>query len=168
MRANVIKAVTYGLGLFLLVVLVTVFREDYLKGGWLGVCYDVAFMFAAWVWLRYLRRNFETLSLAGHILKLRAIFGRLYTVTATLPEGKFPIHFVDMSILELLKYAHRILDNEVFWEEVPEKISFIEKDYVATPYAVAEHEQFEPRDCVRETMRSLVLLIEQMLVTSVR
>lgn len=162
MRTGIIKVLYAALCIFTVFCIISMLRADYLAAGWIRVVYDIVFAVAIYFLLRWILPSPIIFQLESCKVSLISFIGRLYTATARLPEGKFPNTISAMKNYEIVAYARRLLNDLDYWNEVPEMVPNISKDYVSVPYVAGKHEFVETKDAVREKLENIVSLLEQM------
>jgi len=131
---------------------------DYKTLGWFGLLVDIIFC-GIGVLAYFAARQFagrQSLTAASSALK--DLLARVYTMVAYLPEGKYPITLIEMSDEDVVLYAHRVIINEEFWADVPEKITIFAKSYVTGRYIMARHEPFQKKEWFMESITNAIVL----------
>lgn len=162
MRKIITKVLSVGLCACLVYSVIMILRADYLAAGLERVIYDIVFATAIYFLVRWILPSPVIFQLESCKISLLLFIGRLYTATARLPEGKFPITVNAMKNYEIVAYARRLLNDLDYWSDVPDLVPNISKDYVSAPYVAGKHEFVEAKATVREKMENIVSALEQM------
>ena len=138
--------------------MVQVLIGDYKAQGWLGVLVDLVILCIGALTCFIARYFTAKQALVKYSGVLRELLARIYTMMAYLPEGKYPVTLREMSDDDVVFYAHRVITNEAFWAEVPEKISLFSENYVTEPYVIGPYRPYHDKELIEQLMTQCIVI----------